>query len=224
MRTLLLTGATGDIGHAIAEKYKKKGEIVIAPTRAECDLSIPESVDRYLTTISSTIDVFIHCAGFNEPKKIEDIQYNDLLKTHQINAFAFYQIVNFLTKNKKIAEGGHILGISSIYGQISRPARFSYASSKHSLNGMVKTLAIELGPLNIKVNSISPGFVDTKLTRKNNSPEKIREFEKKIPLGRLVSVDDVANIVYFFASPENTFVTGQDIIIDGGYTIGGFEV
>ncbi len=88
---------------------------------------------------------------------------------------------------------------------------------------MIKTLAIDLGRLNIKVNAVSPGFVDTSLTRNNNSLAKIRSFKQKIPLGRLANTDDIAEVAYFMCSLENRYITGQQIIVDGGYTVGGFE-
>ena len=76
---------------------------------------------------------------------------------------------------------------------------------------------------NIKVNSLSPGFVDTKLTRKNNDNQKIKEWENKIPLNRLANPNDIAEVAYFLCN-DNKYITGQDIVVDGGYTIGGFEV
>lgn len=112
---------------------------------------------------------------------------------------------------------GHILAISSLYGTISRRGRLAYAASKHALNGIVKTLACELGEYNILVNSLSPGFVDTVMTRKNNSKEQIDAITGKIPLGRLADVNDIANIAYFLCSSENSYITGQNIIADGGF-------
>lgn len=223
MKTLFMTGATGAIGAAIQAKFIAQQYTVIAPTRAELDLADSESVARYLQNFKHPLDVFIHCAGFNEPKPIHDISMDDFSKTMQINAVSYYQMTQSLLQQQALNQGGHILGLSSIYGAISRKGRFSYAASKHCLNGMTKTLALELGHLDIKVNTIAPGFVDTPLTRKNNSPEKIEEFKKKIPLARLATAADIAEVAYFLCSPQNQFITGQEIIVDGGYTIGGFE-
>lgn len=218
----MITGGNGEIGQAIIEKFKD-GYQLIAPSRQEMDLENMHSVDNYLDNLRRAVDVFIHCAGFNEPKSISNVLIEDLNKTLNINAISFYKIVNSLVRNFKIKKNGYILAISSIYGLVSRRDRFSYSSAKHCLNGMIKTLAIDLGELNIKVNAISPGFVDTRLTRNNNSPEKIQSFKQRIPLGRLANTEDIAEVAYFMCSLGNRYITGQQIIIDGGYTIGGFE-
>ena len=206
----MITGGNGEIGQAIISKFKEDHQIIY-PTRQEMDLEDIHSINTYLNTLKCNIDIFIHCAGFNEPKLISNVLIEDLNKTLNI------------VINSKIKTNGYILAISSIYGLFSRKGRFSYASSKHCLNGMIKTLAIDLGRLNIKVNAVSPGFVDTRLTRNNNSLEKIQSFKQKIPLGRLANTDDIAEVAYFMCSLENRYITGQQIIVDGGYTVGGFE-
>lgn len=222
-RQVFLTGASGEIGQAIAQRLRQQHDTVIAPTRQEMDLEQDASIEGFLTTIQPNIDIVIHCAGFNEPKPIVAISPHDLHKTMQINALSFYSIMNFLLKKNKINANGSILAISSIYGFLVRKGRFSYSASKQSLQGMVKTLALELGHLNIKANLLSPGFVDTKMTRKNNNEKTIEGFKQKIPLGRLATTEDIAEVACFMCSPANRFITGQEIVIDGGYSIGGFE-
>jgi 3-oxoacyl-[acyl-carrier protein] reductase len=118
---------------------------------------------------------------------------------------------------------GHILAVSSIYGSIARDRRSSYVMSKHALNGLIKTLAIELGRHNILVNAISPGFVDTAMTRSNNTVERIRQFENLIPLGRMAAPPEIARVAWFLCSRHNTYITGQDIVVDGGFMAGGFQ-
>ncbi len=223
MKTLLITGGTGDIGQAIIEKFSTEKFHVLMPTRTELDLEIPASIERYLQHVPNTIDVFVHCAGVNVPKPIAEIALTDIEKTMQINAMSFYKITHELVKHNKINANGFILGVSSIYGFLARRGRFSYSASKHCLNGMMKTLAIELGGQNIKVNTVAPGFVDTRLTRQNNDEKTIEGFKRKIPLGRLAAPKDIAEVAYFLCSDANRFLTGQEIVVDGGYSIGGFE-
>ena len=88
---------------------------------------------------------------------------------------------------------------------------------------MPSVLALELGPQGIKVNGLAPGFVETSLTRRNNSSEIIAHMEKSIPLGHLAETDDIAKIAYFLASEDNRYISGQTVIADGGYTAGGFQ-
>src|SRR5579872_4935459 len=163
MKTVFLTGSSGEIGRAIATKFAAEKFNIIAPKRQEMDLENEASINNYLKNFAEKIDVFIHCAGFNEPKTINHIHPEDIFKTLQINALSFYKMSHHFLKNQLINPDGHILGVSSIYGFLVRKGRFSYSASKYCLNGMVKTLALELGNLNIKANVIAPGFVDTNL-------------------------------------------------------------
>lgn len=223
-RTLFLTGGTGEIGSAIASRFREAGYHVLAPSRAEMDLEQEQTIQHWLDSLGSQrIDVFVHCAGFNTPKTIADIERRDIEKTLQINAMSFYTLCHGLIRKAHLQPGGAILGISSIYGFLVRKGRFSYSASKHCLNGMVKTLAIELGPKNIRANILAPGFVDTRMTRQNNSETVIEGFRQKIPLGRLAEPADIAEVAWFLCSPDNRYLTGQEIVVDGGYSIGGFE-
>ena len=87
---------------------------------------------------------------------------------------------------------------------------------------MVKNLSLELAPKKILVNSVSPGFISTKMTFKNNTEEKINDFKSKIPLSDLGDPNDIASIVYYLCT-ENNYITGQNIVVDGGYSVGGFQ-
>ncbi len=223
MKTLLLTGASGDIGKAIQKLFEKNNYRIIAPTRAELNLESPESIQHYFKNFKEKIDSLIHCAGFNTPKLALDLNEADVQKTFQINTMAFYSICRQLLNHFVNQKGASILAISSIYGHFSRKGRLAYATSKHALEGMVKTLALEFGIHNIKVNCLAPGFVDTQLTRKNNSEEIIEGFKQKIPLGRLADPMDIAEVAYFLCSENNKYINGQSIIVDGGYSVGGFQ-
>jgi len=222
MKTLFITGGRGDIGQAIVSKFRQHHYEVIAPDSSCLDLSNLNHVEGYIQTLPA-VDAFIHCAGINHPKPFIDIEMEDLEKTLMINALAFYKITQSIINQNKLNEKGHILGISSIYGEISRKGRFSYTAAKYCMNGMIKNLALELGSKQIKVNGLAPGFVDTKLTRKNNTQEIIDHLERSIPLGHMACADDIAKAAYFFASEENNYINGQIIIADGGYLAGGFQ-
>lgn len=223
MKTVLLTGGNGEIGAAIAEKFRCHDYNVITPTRMEMNLADEKSIIAYMQKLEKSIDVFIHCAGFNTPKIAGELTHDDIYQTMQINTFSFYDIIYHLLPQFKQKKGAYILGVSSIYGTFSRKKRLAYSASKHALNGMIKTLALELGEYNIKVNGVAPGFVDTKMTKKNNSPEIIDGFKRKIPLGDLALTSDIANACYFLCSSENGYINGEILTIDGGYGVGGFQ-
>lgn len=217
MKKIFLTGANGDIGKAIKEIFINNNFEVIAPLRQDLDLEALETIQKFFQKNSVNADVIIHCAGFNSPKILEDLNYEDIEKTAKINYMSFVEIVKYLTPYMKNNKKGHILAISSLYGTIARSGRLPYVASKHALNGAVKTLACELGEDNILVNSLSPGFVETQMTRRNNSLEKIELLRKKIPLKRLATANDIAKTAFYLCSEMNSYISGQDIIVDGGF-------
>lgn len=221
MKRVFITGGNGDIGSSIVEVFKNNGYEVVSPNSKELDLKDSNLINEYFN-YNNNFDIFIHCAGINNPSFIEDLDFNNIKETMQINTFSFYEILKKLLPYQK-NNGGYILAVSSLYGQISRAGRTAYTMSKHALIGLIKTAAIELGRYNIKVNAISPGFVDTKLTRKNNNNEKIKIMQENIPLNRLANPIDIANVAYFLCSDKNTYITGQDITVDGGFMCGGFQ-
>jgi 3-oxoacyl-[acyl-carrier protein] reductase len=223
MQTAFILGSSGGIGSAILKKFKDNGYNIVAPDEKELDFLKPHAIDDYIKNLTIDIDVIVHCAGINNPKPFEELSHDDVMNTYNINTYSFFQILQKMVPKMKEKKRGHILAISSIYGFLARKGRAAYVMSKHALNGLIKTLAIELGPYNIMVNTVSPGFVDTYLTTKNNSPEKIKQFEDQIPIGRLCLPSEIANIVYFLCSDENSYLTGQDIVVDGGLSIGGFQ-
>lgn len=222
--TLLLTGATGDIGQKIKHYFEAKNISVIAPSRAQMDLSDMQSIDKFMTSLDKEdIDIFIHCAGYNCPVEFEKLSFDELQKTMQINSLSFFSISQHLAPVFRKKKLGYILGISTIYSKIARRKRLAYSASKQAMNAMAQTMALELGSDNIIVNTLAPGFIDTSLTRKNNSSEVIAGFVKKIPLGRLGTPEEIAKAAYWLCSADNTFIHGQCIVADGGYIIGGFE-
>ena len=121
-------------------------------------------------------------------------------------------------KNMINQKYGRIINISSIWGVISRPKRVMYGVSKFGLNGLSKSIAAEYGDKNILANSVSPGFTQTELTQKTNTKKEIEEIADKIPLKRLAYPNEIAKAVEFLASEKNTYITGQNIIVDGGFT------
>lgn len=218
---LFITGGNGEIGKSIISQFQDY--IIYAPSSKEMDCSDVNSIKNYiLNTGINCIDVFIHCAGINNPKPYIDSTEDSILNTMKINAFSFLYIVQELSKFF-INNSTKVLAISSIYGSISRVGRLEYNASKSALNGMIKSLALELAPKGIIVNSISPGFIETSLTFKNNSKKIVEQIISNIPLGRLGQPKEIAWYVKMLCSSENTFLTGQNLIIDGGYLIGGFQ-
>ena len=223
MGSLFITGGNGEIGQAIINTFSENGYQIIAPSSKELDCGSNESIGAYFKKfISVPIAAFVHCAGINNPKDFMEVSPATISRTVQINTLSFLYITQYL--NPFLKNGmSKIVAISSIYGTVSRNKRLEYATSKHGLKGIVQSLSIELAQRNILVNSVSPGFIATKLTYKNNSPEVIEKLISGIPLKKLGQPKYVAELTYFLCCEKNNFITGQDIIIDGGYLAGGFQ-
>lgn len=223
MRNLFITGGHGEIGQAIVKVFSENNYAVIAPTSKELDCSSNDSIDAYFKGFNYTsLTVFVHCAGINNPKVFMEVSPDSIFQTIQINTLSFLYITQHLNKHFE-NDNSRVVAVSSIYGTISRNKRLEYSTSKHGLKGMVQSLALELAQRNILVNAVSPGFISTKLTYKNNTPEVIANLIASVPLKKLGKPEYIADLIYFLCSEKNSFITGQDIIIDGGYLAGGFQ-
>jgi 3-oxoacyl-[acyl-carrier protein] reductase len=136
----------------------------------------------------------------------------------QVNLTAPALLAQGLVGGMRARRWGRIVNVSSVFSQVTKEKRAAYSSSKAGLNGLTRTLAVELGPDNILVNSIAPGYVDTELTKRNNPPQDLAAIARTIPLRRLAQTDEIARCAAFLCSEDNTYLTGQTIVVDGGFT------
>lgn len=203
-----MTGGSGGIGKEIKNNLILNGIDVIAPNSNTLDLS-QEIKDLPICKFNG----FIHCAGINLLANHYEIKEDVLYKLFKINTFSFITICNKL----KFNNNSNILAIGSLYSFLTKEKRLQYSMSKHALLAAVKTIALEKSKFKIKVNMISPGFVNTKLTTINNSKERIDYLNNNIPLG-LTTTKDIADICMFFIKNNNS-ITGQNILVDGGYSL-----
>jgi 3-oxoacyl-[acyl-carrier protein] reductase len=218
MRTALVTGSSRGIGAAIAEKFTQVGYKVIAPTRAEMDLASETSIDAYLSALKDPVDILVNDAGINRIANIDNVQSEDLTATLQVNLLAPFRLAQHLAPQMISRHYGRIVNISSVWSLVSKAGRVSYSMSKAAINGMTRSLAVECAPHNVLVNAVAPGYVMTDLTRKNNSQEDLEKIRQLIPLQRLAEPKEIAQIVAFLCSDQNTYLTGQVIVVDGGYS------
>lgn len=217
---VLVLGGTGEIGSSIAHKFQDHGHDVLACGTKDFDLSSTESIKQWFERPRIEIGVLVHSAGFNDPKLFVDLTDDELRKSIEVNLEGFLKVTRYLLP-ELIRLRGRIVAISSIFGFLSRSGRLPYSASKHALIGACKTLAIELGGDGVLVNSVSPGYIQTELTSKNNNAATISRLERNIPVQRLGLPSDIAEAAYFLGSESNQYITGQNIIVDGGISIDG---
>jgi 3-oxoacyl-[acyl-carrier protein] reductase len=137
---------------------------------------------------------------------------------NQINLFGPYKTLK-IVGNKMINNNyGRIVNVASIWSVITRPGRSVYTTTKNAIIGITKTLSVEWASYNILVNAVSPGFTLTELTKNTNTEEQIKFLENTIPAKRMCQPIEQARIIAFLCSDLNTYMTGQNIVVDGGYT------
>ena len=220
---LLLTGGRGEIGSAIRARFEREGWEVVAPTSRELDLADVGAIAPWVAAQRDGFDALVHCAGFNTPKPLADVPTEEIERSFRVNTLALVRLCQLLAPGFEARGGGRVLGIASIYGVISREKRLAYSAAKHAQIGAVQALALELGPRGVLVNALSPGFIDTALTRRNNDEATIRRLAAATAVRRLGTPADMAEVAWFLCSPANRYVTGQNVIADGGYLVGGFQ-
>ena len=217
-KIVFLTGGARGIGAAIIQELKADGYRVIAPSREELDLFSGESIETYLAALPDmTIDVLINNAGVNHPQMIEEISSENWMQTIQVNLVSALRLIQFFAPGMASRGYGRILNTSSILGSITKEGRAAYSMTKAALDALTRSAAVEFGPKGVIVNSLAPGYVDTELTRQNNSPAAIEAIVASIPLRRMASADELAKVAAFLVSEKNTYITGQTIVADGGF-------
>jgi 3-oxoacyl-[acyl-carrier protein] reductase len=214
---VLVTGGSGGIGKSIVERLSEDSKYAVhAPGRADLDLQSRESIEAFFS-IFSNYDIVINNAGVNVPESIEDIVFEHIHNALNINLIAPLLIIKSCVPHMKQQGFGRIVNVSSIWGIRSKEKRTLYSATKFGLNGITKSLARELGSCNILVNSICPGYVNTSLTQKNVTLEEQEIIKKEIPLRRFAEPQEIAEVIAFLVSERNSYMTGQTLIIDGGF-------
>jgi 3-oxoacyl-[acyl-carrier protein] reductase len=219
MKRVFLTGASRGIGAAIRNALRVAGYSIVSPSRSELDLSDRKSVESYLNHIQPQADILINNAGENIVSSIEEIDLTVWDRLLQINLTSALQFTRYFAPQMKARGFGRIINISSAYSQKAREGRAMYSCAKAALDALTRTTAVEYSKWGVCVNSVCPGFVETELTKRNNGPEQIKILTGRIPMGRLASPEEIAELVLFLASEANTYLSGQSIQIDGAFSI-----
>lgn len=216
----LITGGSRGIGRATAKIFVDHGYEVLLPSREELDLLDVNSVDCFIERMSGeSIDTIVNNAGINEIGLLENTPDAQLEQMLMIDLVSPIRLLRGLIPQLRKSPSGRIVNIGSVWAVVSKEGRSIYSAAKNGLHGITNALAIELSCAGILVNTVCPGFTRTELTEKNNTSEQIEELNRKIPLERMAEPWEIGKLIYFLGSVENTYITGQKIVIDGGYTI-----
>lgn len=204
-----------EIEHAAADIRARRGEaepLILDVTRLD-DL-------RVAIASCDAFDVLVNNAGSNRPAPFVDVTAEDFDFIMQLNVrSAFFAAQAVAKKLIDAGRPGSIIQISSQMGHVGSPRRSVYCTSKHALEGMTKTMALELAPHKIRVNSLAPTFVETPMTKPFFENDAFRNFVlDKIKLGRLGQVEDLMGAIVFLASDASSLMTGASLVIDGGWT------
>jgi 3-oxoacyl-[acyl-carrier protein] reductase len=219
IRTALVTGSARGIGAAITAVLREHGIDVLAPTRQDLDLADPRSIDAFLAAVANRpIDILVNNAGINHLASVGDIATDLWAEMVAVNLTAPLRLAQAIGRQMAARRWGRIVNVSSIFSVVTKERRAAYSAVKAGLNGLTRTLAVELGPHGVLVNAIGPGYVETELTRRNNSAADLERIARSIPLQRLAQPAEIARVVAFLCSEENTYLSGQLLLVDGGFT------
>ena len=237
---VLITGISRGIGKDIALEFAKNKYNIIGCAKSDfnglsdtknlitsygvdsyielCDISNEEKIKKFIyesTNKLGGIDILINNAGISYIGLLQDmsiLEWNNIINTNLTSAFLMSKyVIPYMLKK----QNGHIINISSVWGNIGASMEVAYSASKGGLNTFTKALAKELAPSNILVNTISPGFIDTEMN-KNFEKEELEAIFEEIPLGRAGKTSEVADLVYKIATSK--YLTAQIITMDGGWT------
>lgn len=230
-RTALVTGGTRGIGAAIADRLATDGLDVIVTGRNPPVVNSPnhrfyavdfedqQSVLDFLQVIPKLgIDVLVNNAGINKIAAFDQIVPEDFDRIQNVNLRVPFLICQAVLEKMRAQKWGRIVNISSVFGKISKEHRASYSASKFALDGMTAALAAEVAAQGILANCVAPGFIETDLTRSILGESGMAELATRVPMKRLGQPQEIAALVSWLVSGDNTYLTGQNIAIDGGFT------
>lgn len=229
-KKVFVTGCTKGIGQAISKYFQARGNVVIGTGKSPIapswvdqyepfDFSEMSSLQECCSFVSEIKpDILINNAGINQNNPFLEIPIALFSRIQQVNLVAPMLISQAAIPAMRQAYWGRIVNISSIWGIISKEYRASYSASKFALDGLTISISAEYAKFGILANCVSPGFTDTELTARMLQPQELAKILEGVPIGRLANPSEIANLVGWLASEENTYVTGQSIAIDGGFT------
>lgn len=232
MKTAVVTGGASGIGLAIAQRLRSDGFHVAALDRNaaadddfayRADVTDPDSLAEALGTIREKlgpVTVLVNAAGVDGFKRFQNIDFAEWKRVIEVNLHGVFHTIQAVLPDMIDAGWGRIVNISSSSAQSGQPFMSHYVSSKSAVNGLTKSLALELGPSGITVNAVPPGFIDTPMLRRSEERRllggSVEDHIQRTPVRRVGTPEDIAATCAFLISEEAGYITGQIIGVNGG--------
>lgn len=238
MKVALITGGSRGIGRACVQLFRKNNyhvvffykknkklarelEILTGAKAVQCDVSKIQEVTTAVAALLKEykkIDVLVNNAGISQTKMFTDISVEDWHQMIETNLSSIFYVCKVVAPSMISRKSGSIVNVASMWGNIGAACEAHYSASKAGIIAFTKSIAKELAPSGIRVNSVSPGVIMSDMLAEYTA-EELKELAGNTPLQRVGQGEEVAELIYFLAEPQSSFITGQDYLIDGAYTI-----
>ena len=232
-RLAVVTGGTRGIGRATAECLKLAGlKVLVTGTRPDgvapegCEFRAvnfedEQASEAFAKEVGELVPlVLVNNAGLTVPRPFAEIETQEFLRVHRINLVAPMRLCRAVLGGMRRQGWGRIVNVSSIWGVVSRKEKAIYSSTKGGMNMMTAALAAEVADNGILANCVAPGFIKTDLMMNATTEDERRELAESVPLGRLGTPEEIARFIAWLCSDENTYISGQTLVIDGGFCSG----
>ena len=214
-------GGAGSIGQAIVRELKQHFAHVLIVSRnsPQADITWDGQTKLPIHTINKhSIQAVVWAQGSNFSDNIDSLDMNLHRDMYEANVGYILKSLKAIKHADLLAPSAKLCVISSVWQNLARQNKLSYSITKAALQGLVNSLSVDLGALGILINAVLPGAIDTPMTHKNLTSEQVESIKKESPLGTLATLDDIAKLVYFLCSDNNTGITGQFIAADRGFS------
>ncbi|MCR4512640.1 SDR family NAD(P)-dependent oxidoreductase [Aeromicrobium sp. 50.2.37] len=242
-RRALVTGASRGIGRAIAIAFARRGASVLGvarsaeslaetmaaaedlPGRIEvlvADLRSPDSICEAVETANTRLgglDILVNNAADDHESRIEDTELSTWQRVLELNLQSCFLLTQAASPYLKADDGGKVINVSSMLGTVAVREDVAYVSAKHGLIGLTRATALEWARKNVQVNALAPGFVETEMLAPSLADPDVAAYMRRLtPAGRIAQPEEIASAAVFLASAGSDFMTGQTLVVDGGYT------
>lgn len=204
----LIFGSHGTIGESLCVKFAERGSVVRGPRVLED-----------LKKLKGSFDSVIWAQGINFNDSVLNFESSKFHESINTNVLFIAETIQVLMKSGQLKKGCQLIIFSSVWSSISRTNKMSYSVSKAASSGLVRSLALDLAEQGVFVNSIAPGVIDSPMTRSNLNALEIERVISDTPIKRLVTLDELSSITLTLANGEMSGMTGQEFVIDGGWSI-----